>query len=407
MNNYIWLIGENNGTTANNNSYYFWKQIVNKNDDIDKYLVLSKNKTNKELYKNLTENEKKFILWKNSIKHYKIYFEADMFFVTLSYKDVVPTKILNREIKLKIKKPVVYLQHGTLGIKKIGYNGKSYNNNMFRFCIYNKKIKEKFKEENDFKDYQLYYAEFHPRYMELVKREEKYKEKNQILYFLTWREYFGKNTETELFVRNLKKIVSSEKLKEYLEKNNIELKICVHAFFNEEILKEVYTVISTDKISIIVQQSTNIMDELAKSKLLITDYSSVGFDFTFLNKPVILFQPDRDNYLEKRKIYCTEDELEDNSTRSVKELIDKIVNEKYEINNFYRSRLPEKIDYEYIKEGKHIEKMYTYFSNIQKNKITFMGYNFYDRCACHGLRAVSDGVHGCYGSCRLRPCEAK
>lgn len=393
MNNYIWLLGENDSATANNNSYYFWKQIVNKNDEIDKYIVLKKNKQNKEVYKSLSENERKFVLWKNSIKHYKMYFNADMFFVTLSYKDVMPTKLFGKSIKLKIKKPIVYLQHGTMGIKKIGYTGKSYNNNMFKFCIYNNKIRETFKQKNDFKDYQLYNAEFHPRYMELIKRDEKYKEKKQILYFLTWREYFGKNIETELFIRNIKKLVSSKKLKEYLEKNDIQLKICVHAFFDNDILKDVYPAIVSDKISIIIQQSTDIMDELAKSKLLITDYSSVGFDFTFLNKPVILFEPDRDNYLEKREIYCTEEELEENSIRSIKELIDKIINEKYEINKFFRERLPQHINYNYIKSGKHIEKMYNDFSRIQKNKITFMGYNFYGvGGTVNATRALAEGL---------------
>lgn len=393
MSNYIWLIGENNSKTANNNSYYFWKKIVNKNDGIDKYFVLFSNKENRRLYKTLSDSEKKFVIWKNSYKHYKMYFDADMFFVTLSYKDIMPESLLVKDIKLKVKKPVVYLQHGTMGIKKIGYTGKAYNNNMFRFCIYNNKIRETFKKENDFKDYQLYYAKYHPRYMELLKREEEHKKKNQILYFLTWREYFGKNTETEIFIRNIRKIVESNELKEYLERTDITLKICVHAFFDDEILKGIYPIINSKKIIIEKQQKVNVMDELAKSKLLITDYSSIGFDFTFLNKPVILFQPDRDNYLLKREIYCTEEELEENSIRSVKELISRIINEKYSINNFFKSRLPDTIDYQYVREGKHIDKMYNYFSEIQKNKITFMGYNFFGvGGTVNATRALTEGL---------------
>ncbi len=56
--NFIWLFGENLGATANNNSYYFWKQVVLKRDGIDKYLVLEKNEKNKETYKNLSNEEK-------------------------------------------------------------------------------------------------------------------------------------------------------------------------------------------------------------------------------------------------------------------------------------------------------------------------------------------------------------
>ena len=99
MNKYIWLIGENNSLTANNNSYYFWKNIVNKNDNIEKYLVLKRNEQNRKIYNEMSDNEKKFVLWKNSYKHYKKYFDADMFFVTLSYKDVMPSTILGHEIK--------------------------------------------------------------------------------------------------------------------------------------------------------------------------------------------------------------------------------------------------------------------------------------------------------------------
>ena len=51
-NNYIWIFGENLASTANNNSYYFWKEIVNIKDDIDKYILFEKNeKTQKSLRK--------------------------------------------------------------------------------------------------------------------------------------------------------------------------------------------------------------------------------------------------------------------------------------------------------------------------------------------------------------------
>ncbi len=38
---------------------------------------------------------------------------------------------------------------------------------------------------------------------------------------------------------------------------------------------------------------------MKESKLMITDYSSVGFDFSFLDKPVIYYQFDREKFLGK------------------------------------------------------------------------------------------------------------
>ena len=57
--NFIWLFGENLAATSNNNSYYFWKQVVSRKDGIDKYIVLEKNTANKATYASLSDEEKK------------------------------------------------------------------------------------------------------------------------------------------------------------------------------------------------------------------------------------------------------------------------------------------------------------------------------------------------------------
>lgn len=58
VNNYIWLFGENLGKTADNNSFYLWKKVVNINDDVEKYIIFERNKNTLETYVNLTEYEK-------------------------------------------------------------------------------------------------------------------------------------------------------------------------------------------------------------------------------------------------------------------------------------------------------------------------------------------------------------
>ncbi len=379
--NFIWLFGENLGSTSNNNSFYFWKKSVSKKDDIDKYFVMSKNQNNLSVYNTLSPDEKKFIVWKNSKKHFEIYYSADLFFVSLSYKDILPDKIFGKNLNFLITKPLIYLQHGTLGIKAIGYQGDAYNNNMFRFIYYNKNIKDTFKEKNNFRDYQLYYGIYPPRYMELVKRHKKYSETKaegkNILWFPTWREYFGKNYKTEILLLQMKKILGNQALEDYLENTSSTFTVCLHQFFDEDKIAYLKEDVDTDRIKFVHAKNTDVLDELARNDVLITDYSSVGFDFTTLNKPVILYQPDLDAYLKGRGLYCTIEELKEVSISKSKQLIDTIVNETYTINPFFRSRLPEEIDYDYIIEGQHIDRMYNEFAEIQRNKITFLGYNFY------------------------------
>ena len=381
MNNYVWIFGENQGKTANNNSFYFWKETVALDDNIDKYIVLQKNKKNKAVYNKLSSVEKKYVVWKNTFKHYKVFFAADMYYVSLSYKDVTPDKLLALDVGFFVDKPLVYLQHGTMGIKKIDYTGDCYNNNMFRFVYYNKQIKPIFKERNDFKDYQLYYGEYPPRYKELVKRQREYSKKEKTgtnyLWFLTWREYMDENYQTDILNYHIGSFLGDSMLQSYLDETNSTLTVCLHQFFEGEKLSEIKRNIKTDRIVFVYASQTDVLEQLACNDVMITDYSSVGFDFTFLNKPVIFFQPDLEAYLGQRELYCDIDELKALAFTKSNELVKYIVAGDYKLNPFFSSRLPENIDFDYVANGKHIQRMYEEFRKIQENKISFIGYNFY------------------------------
>lgn len=381
MQKFIWLFGENVGQTANNNSFYFWKQTALKDDGIKKYFIMEKNAETKEVFRKLDSKLKKYVVWRNSARHFEIYFCADMFFVSLSYRDVRPEHYLWRNFNFLTETPVVYLQHGTSGIKMLGYEGSSYNNNIFRFFYYNPLIKPKLLEINGFKKYQLYYAEYHPRYMEMIRKNDIYEKedhkKDTIMWFLTWREYQKDDNGILKLYLMVKYIISNQKLLKYLESENCELKLCFHRNFDMAGLEKLFEETYSPNIKWEYANQMDVMGELIQSKLLITDYSSTGFDFTLLNKPVVLFMPDLDEYSKYREFYCDLDELKASSIYSPDVLIECIVNETYGINPFFREKLPKVIDYEFIRQGKHIERMYADLANAQRHKITFIGYNFY------------------------------
>ena len=383
MKKYIWLFGENVGQTACNNSFYFWRQIVGKNDDIEKYFVMEKNRETMAVYRRLDTKMKKYVVWRNSTRHFAIYFSADLYFVSLSYRDVRPEHYLWREFNFLAETPVIYLQHGTLAMKKVDYSGESYNNNMFRFFYYNPFIKRQLLEINGFREYQLYYGEFHPRYMELVRKNDAYQKsedagkKETILWFLTWREYRKDDLGILKLYLTIRYIISNQEFLQYLEANNLELELCFHRNFNTAGFEKLFESDVSPCVRCSYADKIDVMDELVKSKLLITDYSSIGFDFTLLNKPVILFMPDLEEYKESREFYCDLEELEKHSISKPDELMECIRNRRYGINPFFRKRMPKVIDYDYIRNGRHIQKMYDDFSHIQHHKITFIGYNFY------------------------------
>lgn len=376
---YIWLISENLSNTANNNSFWFWKYIVNNFNDLEVFFILSKTDDNKKIYGTFNGVEKEHIIWRNSLEHIKYFYAADMYFVTLSFRDIQPDKILMKSFKPLTTKPLIYLQHGTLGIKRLGYGNMYSNNCMFRFVYYNPKITEGLKQYNDFKNYQMYFGIHHPRYMELAKRHlsRKIKTQKSILWFFTWREYFGKNVATKKFLKNIVSVLNDSQLIEYLAKNNSKIRILLHDKFSVEQKNMVSSALAyVNNVEIVSPSEVDVMQELVDADVLITDYSSVGFDFTLLGKPVILYQYDRKEYLSKRELYCTYAELEQASICKKKDLVNLLVNENYTINKFFTERTSEERDLQKIAEGYYIERMYNYFWNMQRKTIAFLGYDF-------------------------------
>lgn len=376
---YVWLFGENEGKTANNNSFYFWRYIVNKHNDLDAYFVLEKNEKTMAMYRGFLPEEKKHLIWRDSIKHYQVFFMADMLFVTLSFKDVQPQRLFVKRYSPAITKPLVYLQHGTALIKQLGYENYYANNSLFRWVYYNPNIPSRLKDVNGFRDYQLYAGRFHPRYIELLRRANTVEAHGdlRILWFITWREYFGDNEETKQFLLDIEQIVTNERLQEYLEKRNARIRICLHPKFTEGQTKNLlHAIKNNSRIDMVHPNQIDVMDELAQRDVLITDYSSVGFDFTFLGKPVILYQNDLEAYSKKRAFYCDINELKAAAIQNCDGLIDCIVRETYGINALFANNMykPEKM--EDILNGKHIERMYQYFWEAQQKSIAFLGYDF-------------------------------
>lgn len=379
MKEFIWLFGENRGRTADNNSFYFWKYAVKIQDNIKKYFVMEASAENKRIYDGLSDEEKENIIWKNSKRHFFVFFHADMFFITLGRRDISPDRLAIARIDLFPHRPVIRLGHGNLAIKKVGYTGKAYGNNMFRCVYYNPTIKDTLIEENDFAPYQLYYSEYLPRYQELCSRElnKKAHTKTRVLWFITWREYFGRNAQTEDFLKTVNQLLANEDMRSILERQDIEFTVCVHQFFGSEYGEEIKKLSQKYGIRFLLATEIDLLDEIVENDVLITDYSSLGFDFTALNKPVIMFQPDLEEYLKQRELYCSKEELCNYNVEKVEDLIELIKNQDFKTNSFFLKRSKVITDLHAVATGKHIEKMYLDFKRAQENRITFIGYNFF------------------------------
>lgn len=113
---------------------------------------------------------------------------------------------------------------------------------------------------------------------------------------LTWRNYlYGKSDEefreTE-YCRILSDLLNDSHLRDVCEGAGYELMVVFHP----QVKKYSNTINVPNYIKIWDEPYRQIF---AKSSLLITDYSSVAYDFAYLNKPVIYYQEDIDEYSQK------------------------------------------------------------------------------------------------------------
>ena len=86
-----------------------------------------------------------------------------------------------------------------------------------------------------------------------------------------------------MLIKKINHVLRNEKLNKYLHNNKLKIKLCLHQLYKtdaEEFMKNV----NKNNIELAYATEINLMEEIVKSNMLITDYSSLGFDFTFLKK---------------------------------------------------------------------------------------------------------------------------
>lgn len=191
-----------------------------------------------------------------------------------------------------------------------------------------------------------------------------------IFVFFTKRSLKEKKNLTLEYFNNIEKILNNNTLTEELIKNDITLYYCLHRSFPKYRFR-----IKENNEKLVNINNHEISSTIIKSSLLVTDFSSIIFDFIYQRKPIIIYLPDledpmikdiyEDEYYEfindikNRKVYL-EDRL--NTTEQV---INKII---YYIHNDFKleSNLKKYYDSFELKCGKNITQSFiSYIENIK------------------------------------------
>jgi CDP-glycerol glycerophosphotransferase (TagB/SpsB family) len=161
---------------------------------------------------------------------------------------------------------------------------------------------------------------------------------NQILYMPTWRLWLGNNLlESSDFFLYVSSLLSNKELHSFLEVTDTEFIFFLHPAIRT--MKEHFKRFETNHIRVMNNDDVDLQTLLKSACLLITDYSSVYFDFAYLNKPVLYYQFDYDRY-RKEHYSVGYFDYEENGFGPVLHIENEIISHIWTLNrNFWKNPL--------------------------------------------------------------------
>ena len=209
-----------------------------------------------------------------------------------------------------------------------------------------------------------------PRWDFLYSKRKINSSKNKSIFMMfTWRDLKKDNNQShisQLYFKNIIELINNYALNIILKDNKITLYFCLHH------MQEKYKPFFNINKNINYIDQNQIIECLINSDLIITDFSSVIFDFIFRKKPYIIFIPDSEDvdlqniysksYYDKIN-YLKNGSFFENRFIKVKIAVDKII---YYINNNFELDLKMENFYDYInlKSENNINNFIQYLKSL-------------------------------------------
>ncbi|UUV19294.1 CDP-glycerol glycerophosphotransferase family protein [Fusobacteria bacterium ZRK30] len=291
----IWLICETE-KQARDNGYHFFKYI-RKNYPQKKVYYLIKESSPDYFKVSKLGNVVKYM----SIKHILYMFQAKMILSTHGLW-MVPRElgILKKHTKKMIRAKKIMLQHGIIAIKNVE---KEYNKLKFElkdgFVVSSRFEKGIVVNDLKYRAEEVFLTGL-PRMDNLLKNRKF--ENKSILFMPTFRKKIDSNEnkfKNSDFFYQIGNLLKNKKLNELLSLHGVKLNLYLHQNFQQ--YSNLFKKFENENIRILEQEKQDFQKLLKENKLMITDYSSVAFDFAYLNKPVIFYQFDYENFLKVRE----------------------------------------------------------------------------------------------------------
>lgn len=282
----IWIVGELS-YKAQDNGLHLFKYLRKNREDIDAYYVIDENAPDLRNFETMDH-----VVFHGSKEHFELAIRAERFVGTHHADYLYPTR--HQSFSSRCRATRVFLQHGVMGTKwmvpNYGKNSPGFATDLFMVSS----EREKQYIVNDF----LYSPEEVKvtglsRFDSLLAQDLALNE-NMLLIIPTWRDWL-QNEEVFLesdYLEQWKNLLNSAELEALVKAHGLEVVFCLHP--NMMQFRDHFAGAPT---RLIVQGEVDVQELIKTAAIMITDYSSVNFDFSFLHKPVHYYQFDRARFL--------------------------------------------------------------------------------------------------------------
>ena len=335
---HIWVIYEKYCISAQDNGFYFFQYCMDNlplKERKNIFFILDRSSPQWNDACKYRSNVIPFL----SFRHLLYLLTASLYVASDSRLHAFAWKPMPNLISREINKHDIYfLQHGVLALKRVenlfGANGTS---SMTYFTASSELEKEIIKKDFGYKPEQIPVTGLSRWDILQDKADPAHP---SILIMPTWRSWLEDQTDEAFcqssYYREYAALLNDQELRTFLHQTHTELIFYIHPKLREYISA---FHIKDPQIHLIPFGNIPLDQLIMRCSMLITDYSSVSWDFYYLGKPILFYQFDLVKYNETNGSYIDmEKELFGDRCMTREELLPKI----YE---YYENNFKEKTEY--------------------------------------------------------------
>lgn len=285
----VWIIGELS-YKAQDNGLHLFRYLRSQRPDIDAYYVIDRNAPD---LRNFDSTD--HVVYHGSREHFELALRATRFVGTHHPDYLYPTR--HPMFASRSRATRVFLQHGVMGTKwmvpNYGKNSPGFATDLF--MVSSEREKKYIVSDFQYASRDVKVTGL-PRFDALLNGDIKVNDR-MLLVIPTWRDWL--QTEDAFlqsdYLRQWREFLASEELADLVSEYDLDLVFSLHP--NMQHFREHF---ADTPARLVVQGEVDVQNLIKTAAVMVTDYSSVGFDFSFLHKPVHYFQFDRERFLGKR-----------------------------------------------------------------------------------------------------------